>query len=103
MKRCEESASFVVIDDPDAPNPFCKEHGPEKKLKQMGVLYRKARGGEVCGQNVNDEKSSDKSAKTWSKDESKGYQALQGGYSGPSQKPQKKTVEGFRIRPKKKK
>ena len=105
MKSCEKSARFVVIDDPNNSNPFCKEHGPEKMLKKMGVLYRRARGGERCGQNVDGETNPVKSAKAWSKsgDDTKPYQAFKGGFSGSNTKQSKKIGKTYKVRlPKKK-
>ena len=50
MKRCGKPARLVVIEDAKLINPVCKEHGSEQQLKKMGLLYRKAKGGEKCGQ-----------------------------------------------------
>ena len=65
MKRCGKPARLVVIEDSKLINPLCKEHGPERIIKKMGLLYRKARGGEKCGQLATVEKESLKALKVW--------------------------------------
>ncbi len=65
MKRCGKPARFVVIEDAKLTNPLCKEHGPERIIKKMGLLYRKAHGGEKCGQLATVEKESLKALKVW--------------------------------------
>ena len=85
----------MISEDPNAANPFCKEHGPEKMLKKMGVLYRKARGGEKCGQNVDVEQNPAKSANERSKSgvDTKAYQAFKGAFPGPNRKQRKKRAD----------
>lgn len=65
MKRCGKPARLVVIEDSKLINPLCKEHGPERVIKKMGFLYRKARGGEKCGQLATVEKESLSALKAW--------------------------------------
>lgn len=65
MKRCGKPARLVVIEDPKLINPVCKEHGSEQLLKKMGLLYRKAKGGEKCGQLATIEKENFKALEVW--------------------------------------
>ena len=65
MKRCGKPARLVVIEDSKLINPLCKEHGPERTIKKMGLLYRKARGGEKCGQLATVDQESLKALKVW--------------------------------------
>ena len=105
VKRCERAAKFVVIEDPNASTPFCKDHGPENKLKKMGVLYRRARAGEKCCHDVEVDMSPVKSANAWrgGGGESKPFQPVKGGFPGSIRRQPGKIGEPYRIRPPKKK
>ena len=105
MNRCEASASFVVIDDPGAPKPFCKDHGSEKMLKKMGVLYRKARGGEKCSQDLSADPDPALSEDSRSKSggDPKSYQGFRGDLPGQNPKLRKQSGPEYRVRPPKKK
>ena len=98
VKRCGNAARFVVIEDPKAPNPFCKEHGPERYIKGMGFLYRKAKGGEKCGQIADVEKASLDALKTWgeSGDPGKALQTLRKAF--PKNSPARHRKENARIK-----
>ena len=89
MKHCGQPARLVVIEDPKLINPLCKEHGPERVLKKMGFLYRKARGGEKCGQLATVEKENFKALEVWGKTGSadKALKSLQKAYTGSKNPP----------------
>lgn len=52
-KACGAPARIVVITEPGKDAFFCKRHGPEDVIRKMGLLFRKARAGEKCGQSQN--------------------------------------------------
>ena len=89
MKRCGQPARLVVIEDPKLINPLCKEHGPERILKKMGLLYRKAKGGEKCGQLATVEKENFKALEVYGKTGSvdKALKSLRKAYTGVKNPP----------------
>ena len=55
-KACGESARLVILAE-GYDHPVCKRHAQEEVIKKMGLLYRKARAGETCGQSQNYERA----------------------------------------------